>query len=852
MFPAKIFKADEPEVQDARDKVNWDEPLADVAARLELSGVDELVDKCFHDDDPEIPDFDAVKARLAKQATFADFSDELRRVFVNFLEGPKCGFHLEIEDSVDNDELFLQVACPIKAHPLPDGSSGVTKDDPFPLSPAEMLAEKYEMQAKMSEDSYLIAAKLIEERRGKPLSFELKCRHDKHMTMYPNWAPFNRESHNFYRSRHKEYPHEAHDDVTELKLAAKDPKDRVEKTRDTGKEVGSLFAPFGEIHLIRLVKVVIEDNFNLAFWKEAGLLNDFFPMHDHCVMEKVEKMLPSIRPTWLPFCAGNGFKPLPLEGENEKNIELVKDYLGEECGFYYDFIVQYTKSLLRPSLYAVLFKLAERCFENGEGGFCEVNDTYALYSRVIFALLISAWASHLCDDMGSRAAVLTLRWGQQEVSGAAIVNPEYNERADKHWGNFAKIEVWWKVAYWSFLGNFLTVLAMFWIIFMAGVLNYLGKDMKEEPWKYVHITKLLDLSTGHVPPSLQEDLDAETVLWGASLAPLLITINNRIIGTVWDGVARKIVEHENHKTPAEKFDSLACKLYVVYLFNWSYPYLYIAFLKKYTEGCDGGVNERDCTPELQIGLISFFKISALVDFVILFVNWAVPAYKVHQEIKDAREGQQYTYIEVQGKLNPPLLVLDEMTVFVVNFTFVCAFTYACPELSWYALVYNCIIGCYYTWTRLRLARRGEPVRCQGFPIWNTLMRFSMFFSCSVNAGMAAFVVQPVAGWTTTGIKFNNTTGDYEDVDVPDELNKFLFFGGLEHGLFLMVTLFMIIVPDIPISAVRRQEYNDDVENDLLDPQRKLGHRLKGLPEKCDQEELLVNVFSEASQRKMAA
>merc|ERR1712137_592072 len=123
------------------------------------------------------------------------------------------------------------------------------------------------------------------------------------------------------------------------------------------------------------------------------------------------------------------------------------------------------------------------------------------------------------------------------------------------------------------------------------------------------------------------------------------------------------------------------------------------------------------------------------------------------------------------------------------------------------------------------------------------MRFSMFFSCTINAGMAAFVVKPVAFWETTVVYANGTSAT-----VPDELNKIYFFGGLEHGLFLMVTLFMILVPDIPIDAQRRQEYNEDAENDLLDPQRKLGRKLKGMPEKVNIDELSVYCFSKEKQK----
>merc|ERR1712046_197878 len=134
-----------------------------------------------------------------------------------------------------------------------------------------------------------------------------------------------------------------------------------------------------------------------------------------------------------------------------------------------------------------------------------------------------------------------------------------------------------------------------------------------------------------------------------------------------------------------------------------------------------------------------------------------------------------------------------MTVFVVNFSFLCAFTYACPSLALYAFAYNCIICNWYIWSHLRLQRRTVPIRCQGMPVWNSLMRFSMFFSVVVNAGMAAMVVNPMAGLNKTVQVVNMENNTWHNETHPFKFGQLSFFMFLEHALLLMIVLMMILV-----------------------------------------------------------
>jgi len=266
---------------------------------------------------------------------------------------------------------------------------------------------------------------------------------------------------------------------------------------------------------------------------------------------------------------------------------------------------------------------------------------------------------------------------------------------------------------------------------------------------------------------------------------------------LWDMFARALVKRENYRTISEEHEALAWKLYVVKLFNWSYPYLYIAFLKEHVETCDNS----DCIPELRDSLQVFFTSSAVIDFIFALINWYIPRRKIRKEMEKVKGGEtNYTYIQVQSKLGDANMVLDDMTVFVVNFTFVCCFAFVCPMIAIYAFVYNCIMCKVYFWQRLRLQKRNYPTRCAGLGIWNDLLRVSVILGCIVNTALVVFSLKPISQWNAS--------------------EKEKTFIAMEHCLLAAVCLMFTLISDTPLQATRCNEYNDENVDLLLNPFQK--------------------------------
>jgi len=841
-FPCVQYENEEAQPDD----IPWDETLAEVAMKHECK-VEEFIRKCFAEGTEVLTASDEEGDPFCQlwidfkdgNKTFKEFAFALRRVFIWFLESKECGLHLETEDSVDHDEAFLTVMMPVDANP--DNVRSSKGRVGRPQSAAELHAERLDVLVPMTPEAYdkanslarnrllgdkdkdwcavgadvvfytdhrwhsgLVEASLKDGRidvkmsdgRIKNLDIELvdkpgrtrlQMPQNSNGIHCPNYAPYSKDASDMY----------ARMDV-------------------------QLFEGFSQIQLISMVKHVVDDVFNLSWWKATKLINDFFPMHEYSDMRDVEKMLPSYIPQFL---GGDGIKPIPMAGEKEVHIEAVKKYLGEECGFYYQFLVMYCQDLLRPVIYGIIVQLLIKYAEQ-----------YELFWRSIFAVLIASWASHICESMSSKQAAMTLRWGQQENSGASAVVEGFDEEADDTYGRSMYYKTWKNVFWWRTLSHTLTLVVMLYVLVSAGLINYWAWDINQNPanWRsFTQMTNIFGMTATGTEEERNIQIDDATKASGPSVCATLLTVNIKLTSAIWDSWARWLVTKENHKTTAALNDSLAVKLFIVYLFAWTYPYLYIAFIKKSVLGCTDPSNLTevakpgfgDCTPELNYQLIFFFTSSGLIDALLVLINWLKPMIKVRKEIKNSKGNEEYTYTEIQGKLSEPILVLDDMTELVVNFTMVVAFTYVCPRICLAAFLFNCFLSRFYMWQRLRLQRRCEPVRTQGMPIWNSLMRYSMFVACTVNAGLAAFVQRTPTQqfWTME--------------------QNFKFFIGLEHVMFFMIAILAIACDDVPKDALRRQEYNDSVEFILLDPKREEKRHLnKGQSARVDVTELDPDVF----------
>merc|ERR1719321_1741770 len=94
----------------------------------------------------------------------------------------------------------------------------------------------------------------------------------------------------------------------------------------------------------------------------------------------------------------------------------------------------------------------------------------------------------------------------------------------------------------------------------------------------------------------------------------MISVQIFAIDYIWFLLSRWLVDKENHKTQATWNNSWVHKVFLVRIFNNLYPFIYVGFLKQFTEeGCPD--TEGGCLDELETNLFMFFMIRILLEVV---------------------------------------------------------------------------------------------------------------------------------------------------------------------------------------------------------------------------------------------
>jgi len=289
---------------------------------------------------------------------------------------------------------------------------------------------------------------------------------------------------------------------------------------------------------------------------------------------------------------------------------------------------------------------------------------------------------------------------------------------------------------------------------------------------------------------------------GGKAGALLITIQIKLFDFVWGVVARWLCACENHRTMQQLRDSLIWKLFSVKLFNLMYPYLYIAFVKEFVEGCP----EDGCIPELQQALTVFFVSDTVLQLCGALYKWRwirrvvsdemASAEELNMELNDGR--LEYDYLELQAKLPAPdPVMVDDMLRIVMEFAFTCTFSIAMPVLPLVALLRSSVLLKLVMHRRSKLMQRNLPIQSEGIGVWKAMINLSIDLACVVNAGIAVFAMQPM-----------------KDFGWPPKLAAFIC---IEHALIGIKFVVDIVLENEAMDVLQAVEQNEAVHHLVLLP-----------------------------------
>ena len=187
-------------------------------------------------------------------------------------------------------------------------------------------------------------------------------------------------------------------------------------------DLGFLFEPLRSQERIKILKAVLDLEYDLDVFIRSGLIIDYFPMHETTELE-------SVKSRWARGCCPEPYLTLDdLINENKSSVmaglNTIAGYFGEEKAMYFAFTSFYSLYLC---LYLMPLGLTVSVFQ-----FYSVYQAGAVtpeslnhFSVPLFSLLISIWATATVEYWKRKQAELAFRWDTADLTREEKYRTEY-------------------------------------------------------------------------------------------------------------------------------------------------------------------------------------------------------------------------------------------------------------------------------------------------------------------------------------------------------------------------------------------------------------------------------------------
>ncbi len=298
---------------------------------------------------------------------------------------------------------------------------------------------------------------------------------------------------------------------------------------------------------------------------------------------------------------------------------------------------------------------------------------------------------------------------------------------------------------------------------------------------------------------------------GGIITALINAVQIQVLNAIYNTIAIRLTEYENHRTNTEYEDALIAKTFIFQFVNSFSSLFYISFVKPYIpdlDPCNGS-----CMQELQASLGTIF-LTRLATGSILKV--AIPY--INQKLKEKNESKgvdkdDLTDCELafmQDEYHVILGTFADYASLVIQFGYATMFISAYPLATFMSFVSNYVRKClsflFYlyiplidvilllemrvdAWKLCQQCRRPEPRSVEDIGTWLTILEVVSFAAVVVNSGLVAF------------------TGD-NTINYPWYSRVWIFFG-MSAGIQGVKHLIAISVPDTPLEVeiqIKRNEY----------------------------------------------
>ncbi|XP_054706410.1 anoctamin-8-like [Uloborus diversus] len=478
-------------------------------------------------------------------------------------------------------------------------------------------------------------------------------------------------------------------------------------------------------------------------------------------------------------------------------IHEIRDYFGEKIAFYFAWVSTLMASLWIPAILGVgvfAYGLTER-LENVEAkGMIYVIEIVKQSSdnnlTPGFAAIICLWGTIFMEVWKRRQISLARQWYVDNFDNVEPDRPQF-------YGTKGHINQFTKqfILHYPFQKRILKyTVSLSVLLFMVMLV-------------FISVTSVILYRVYMTISFCTEGDNVCDLLHGTILATFYNTLSIMLLGRIYEYIAEKLTNWENHQTLSAHNDALIIKLFAFQFANTYASLFYTAFFRrdfgtgilglseKYVDNC-GHKDNDNCMSLLSFQLLILMIVKPFPKFA---KDVLLPLFKKclrhfrFNEIDDITtdEGiskQNYLMREYQKPAAEDFR-LGEFTEKMIQYGYLVMFAASFPLAPALALLFNMIDFKIDSRRLLNWNRRPIPYRDNDIGIWFNIINFINICGVISNAFLIAFTSEIGRGFSL--------------------YMQFAFVIGFEHFIFVMKFLLTLIIPDVPTwvqNSIKKERY----------------------------------------------
>ena len=229
--------------------------------------------------------------------------------------------------------------------------------------------------------------------------------------------------------------------------------------------------------------------------------------------------------------------------------------------------------------------------------------------------------------------------------------------------------------------------------------------------------------------------------WGPMLIAIFNSLQIVIMNVVYDKIAVKLNDWENHKTQTSYENGFIVKKVGYQFVNYYISLFYIAFIKEHWDGCDNG----NCMGELNYNLWVMFAINMIFNIIEIGLpvitaksKWNAEEKKVKMMFDQGKAARlEMSEAEKEAKLEVVVL-LNEYLEVVMNFGYIIFFCVAFPLGPIIYWIFNILEIKGDAYKIFTLFKRPFPRQAENIGVWADIMSLLSVIGVISNTALMIF------------------------------------------------------------------------------------------------------------------